>query len=90
MPIFRCGVALICQPVFLVHRQTAEVRVAVEGTILGLPAVIAKGRHELVEAVALVDFHDVPEHGTAADFHHRLGFDLRFFGNAGCPVRHRE
>jgi hypothetical protein len=38
---------------------------------------------ELVKPIMRVNLHDVPEYGSAADFHHRLRAEFRFLGQPG-------
>src|SRR6266851_10250935 len=52
----------------------------VEEILLDKIAFIAETNDEIVDAVMRIDLHDVPENRTVADLDHRLGSDLRFFG----------
>ena len=45
-------------------------------------AFVAAGNEEILEAMAGIDAHDMPEHGLAPDFQHGLGANRGFFGQA--------
>jgi len=50
--------------------------------ILNYIPFVAAADDEIVESVVGIDFHDMPKNWLAADFNHRLGFEVRFFRNA--------
>ena len=75
----RCTVQSLALPVVDVDlavgerdRDVARADPVVEEVPLDELALVAQGDHELVEAVRVVDLHDVPEDRRSADLDHRL------------------
>ena len=51
-------------------------------------ALVATADDEVIDAVVAVDLKDVPENRHASHLHHRLGFEMGFFTEAGAqPTR---
>ena len=54
-------------------------------------ALVAAADHEVVNAVSRVRLHDVPQDRPPADLDHRLGFQVRLFGNPRSePAREND
>src|SRR5207248_11716695 len=72
------------------NRDARFQAVVVEEEPLYLLALVAKRDDKLVESVAGVVLHDVPQDWVAADLHHRLGPDLGFLGQAGTQAARQD
>ena len=44
-------------------------------------ALVTTADHEIGDTMSAIDFHNVPQDRTAADFDHGLGTQVAFFGN---------
>ena len=67
-----------------VEGHIRHVQKVVGEVFLDQVALVTAANHEIVDAVVGIDLHDVPQDGLAANFHHRLGFEVGFFGNPGA------
>src|SRR5690606_21852789 len=72
-----------------VHAVVAHVECDVGGMqevvgeeVLDRVALVAQANHEIMDPVSGVLLHDVPENWLAADFNHRLGFEVRLLTDA--------
>jgi len=68
-----------------IHEVIAVAHVVIMEVFLDHLALIAAGDDEILVPARGVDVHDVPEHGLAADFHHRLGPRGGLLGQPRAP-----
>jgi hypothetical protein len=61
------------------HGEVAIDERIFEKIVLNRFALISKGNHKLLKAVMCISLEDVPKNRAAADFDHRLRFDLGLF-----------
>ena len=65
------------------HGNIRSESVIVEKEFFNRPAFITKAQDEIIQAIARIHFHDVPEHRPVADPHHRLGDVISDIADAG-------
>ena len=86
LPVLRRGIRVIDLSGFQMHRQVAEAGVVIQKIIFDRLSLVAQSQHKITKAMALIDFHDVPEHGAPTDFNHGLGLEMGFFGKPGSQT----
>ena len=64
----------------------AHVQEVISEIFLDHIALVATADHKLIDAMSAVDLEDMPENRLPADFHHRLGFEVRFLADAGAKA----
>src|SRR5260221_1229270 len=83
----RPGFSILAQNVHLVFAQVESdvglVQEVVREILLDHIALVAEADDEIVDAVAGVDFHDMPQDRLAADLDHRFGTRIGLFGKTG-------
>src|SRR3972149_2304358 len=51
----------------------------VQEVVLDNTPLVTETENKTAKAIMGIDFHDMPDDRFAAHFHHRFGFELRFF-----------
>ena len=64
----------------------AHVQEVIGEILLDHIALVTAADHKLVDAMGAIDLEDVPKDRLATDFHHWLGFQVRFFTDAGAKA----
>lgn len=82
----RLGITLMHFHLVLRHVKSdiRHVQKVVGKVFLDQIALITEANHEVIDAMAGVDFHDVPENRLSADIHHGFGASSSLLGKAGA------
>src|SRR5258706_2964145 len=81
-PVFAFARARLDLSTGKIHGHATAQVVVVQKVALNLFAFITESYEKLIQTVMRVMLHDVPEDGTAANFHHRLWLHFGLFGQA--------
>ena len=85
-PVGRRGLLHFAGTHFQIDEEIAVMHDVIVKVLFDDFAFVAARDDEVAEALLRIKIHNVPEHGFAADFDHRLGTNRGFFGESGSQA----